>query len=47
MPTPSALGLTFPALQGHQVALIVQGGDDQVDEVELALPGREQRSPQP
>lgn len=38
--------LTFPALQRHQVALIIQGGDDHVDKVELALPGQEQGSPQ-
>ena len=34
-----APGLTFPALQGHQVALVVQGADNHVNEVELALPG--------
>ena len=34
--------LTFPALQRHQVALVVQGRDNHVDEVELALLTREQ-----
>ena len=34
--------LTFPALQRHQVALVVQGGDNHMDEVELALLTREQ-----
>lgn len=43
--TLPALSLTFPALQRHQVALVVQGGDDHMDEVELALPRQQQGSP--
>ena len=34
--------LTFPALQRHQVALVIQGCDNHVDKVELALLTREQ-----
>lgn len=32
--------LTFPALQRHQVALVVQRGDNHVNKVELALPAQ-------
>lgn len=43
--TLPSLGLTFPALQGQQVAFVVQRCDDHMDEVELALPRQEENPP--